>query len=86
VKYLKKNDYVTCHGRLETRKYRDKDNIERTAVQMRVDRIDYGPRAPVNQNQDVERELSNFNPPANTPADYDPIFGGNNSDMNDIPF
>ncbi|MEB0033208.1 single-stranded DNA-binding protein [Undibacterium sp. RTI2.1] len=63
--YLKKGSQVYVEGSLRTRKYTDKDGVEKYATDVKADTMQMlGGRAPGNDHQDSDEHRSNRTPPS----------------------
>ena len=75
-KHFKKGSMITVVGRVETRKYADKDGNPRTATEVNVNSAYFGDSAKKNNGNDDSQEASGGY------GTFEPDFGGGNS----IPF
>ncbi|SFL67486.1 single-stranded DNA-binding protein [Nitrosomonas communis] len=87
--YLKKGSQVYIEGRLQTRKWTDKSNIERYTTEIVADRMQMlGGRAAGAsfESADREGEYNNSASYANKPANYNKTGSGFDDLEDDIPF
>lgn len=75
TQYFSKGSLITVDGRLETRRYTDKNGNNRVAVEINADNVYFG---------DSKNENQRTSAPANGGADFVPDFGEMEND--DFPF
>lgn len=75
TQYFSKGSLITVDGRLETRRYTDKNGNNRVAVEIKADNVYFG---------DSKNENQRTSAPANGGADFVPDFGEMEND--DFPF
>lgn len=79
TRYFSKGSLITVDGRLETRKYTDKNGNNRVALEIKADNVYFG---------DSKNESQTTSAPANNGGDFVPDFsvaGGKMGD-DDLPF
>ena len=83
--YLKKGSQVYVEGSIRTRKYTDKEGVEKYATEIRGDRMQMlgsvGPSAPAQAPAPARQQQR-----SNDPRDYERASGGMPSDFDDVPF
>ena len=79
TRYFSKGSLITVDGRLETRKYTDKNGNNRVAVEIKADNVYFG---------DSKYENQETSAPANSRVDFIPNFSATSGEMedNDLPF
>lgn len=79
TRYFSKGSLITVDGRLETRKYTDKNGNNRVAVEIKADNVYFG---------DSKNESQGTSTPANSGADFVPDFSAAGGEMedDDLPF
>lgn len=79
TRYFSKGSLITVDGRLETRKYTDKNGNNRVAVEIKADNVYFG---------DSKNESQTASAPANNGGDFVPDFSaaGGKMEDDDLPF
>ncbi len=80
-KYLRKGSKVYVEGKLRTRKWQDKDGVERYTTEIHVDEMTMLDRA--NNEGGAPRQAAQSGPAANTSS---AASAGGGDDMDDLPF
>ena len=92
--YLKKGSKVYIEGSLRTRKWTDKDGVERYTTEVRAESMQMLDGAPKQGNGDYQNQTSGQRTTQNTNSDvpqvavggYAGYGSGSESDLNDLPF
>ena len=83
--YLKKGSSVYIEGRLQTRKWQDKDGNERQTTEVVADRIQFGPRGGANNSTGATAQSSKAGEEPTPPSDTIE-YPEENINIDDIPF